>query len=73
MMIMIGIRGKTYRKKWTSKVSKKTKPGTTQASRNRSARRVAPLNAATAMVNGMETHATIPRGIPRPQTDDCCI
>ena len=49
------------------------KPGTTQASRNRSARRVVLLKAATAMVNGMDAQATMPRGIPRPQTDDCLI
>ena len=72
-MIMMGISGNTYRRKWTSNASKKTKPGTTQANRNKSERRVAPLNTATAMVKGMDPQATIPSGTPRPQTDDCWI
>ena len=70
---MMGISGNTYRRKWTSKVSKNMNPGTTQASRNRSARRVVLLKAATAAVNGMDTQATIPSGRPRPQIDDCWI
>ena len=71
--IMTGMRGNRYRRNLTSKVSKKIRLGMTQTNRIRSPRKCRRSVKTIKTVNGMASHATMPRGNPSPHTVVCRI